>query len=343
MKTRSFLPVPFAAAAIMVLAAGCAAAGSDAAPGSAPGSPPAAPPAATGEPHITVAAIPAVDLAGLYIAQDQGFFAQQGVRVRIEKVPSSQAILTDQLKGQIDISAGSYVAYVSAQAAGARFRILAEASILQPGTRVLVTTANSRIMTIGQLAGRKIGVNGVNSIGMLLTSALLSEHGISPRHVDFVTDQKGFPAMPGQLQDGDWDAAFLAEPYITVAGEEYGEKVLADLDQGAMLDLPVDGYVATQAWAEKYPQTAAAFVRAIEEGQTLANSDPSAVQAALAKYDDLPLRVTAAMVRSGYPVGPVDETGIQRVADAMLQFGMLGSEYAGAVDHGTLVASMVGS
>jgi hypothetical protein len=84
-------------------------------------------------------------------------------------------------------------------------------------------------------------------------------------------------------------------------------------------------------------------VRAIEEGQTLANSDPSAVQVALAKYDKLPLRVTAAMVRSGYPVGPVDETGIQRVADAMLQFGLLGREYAVAVEHGTLVASMVGS
>ena len=331
MNTRSFRPVPFVAAAIIVLASGCASPTS----GSASAKPE--------EPDITVAAIPAVDLAGLYIAQDQGLFAQQGLHVRIEKVPSSQAILADQLKGKIDISAGSYVAYVSAEAAGARFRVLAEASILEPGTRVLVTTANSRIMTIGQLTGSKIGVNGVNSIGLLLISALLSEHGISPRQVDFVTDQKGFPAMPGQLKDGDWNAAFLAEPYITVAGEEYGEKVLADLDQGAMLDLPVDGYVATQAWAEKYPNTAAAFVRAIEEGQTLANSDPSVVQAALAKYDQLPLRVTAAMVRSGYPVGPVDQTGIQRVADAMLQFGMLSREYAAVVERGTLVASMVGS
>jgi NitT/TauT family transport system substrate-binding protein len=349
LNTRSFRLVPFLAAAIMVLASGCAAAGSDAAstPASAPALAPALAPGSASakpeEPDITVAAIPAVDLAGLYIAQDQGFFAQQGLHVTIVEVPSSQAILADQLKGQVDISAGSYVAYLAAEAAGARFRVLAEASILQPGTRVLVTTGDSRIMTIGQLTGRKIGVNGVNSIGLLLISALLSEHGIRPGEVDFVTDQRGFPAMPGQLQDGDWDAAFLAEPYITVAGEEYGEKVLADLDQGAMLDLPVDGYVATRAWAAKYPHTAAAFVRAVEEGQTLANSDPSAVQVALAKYDKLPLRVTAAMVRSGYPVGPVDETGIQRVADAMLQFGLLGREYAVAVEHGTLVASMVGS
>jgi NitT/TauT family transport system substrate-binding protein len=69
--------------------------------------------------------------------------------------------------------------------------------------------------------------------------------------------------MPGQLQDRAWDAAFLAEPYVSLAGEEYGERVFADLDQGATLNFPIDGYVATQAWAKQYPKTAAAFVRAI--------------------------------------------------------------------------------
>ncbi len=334
MKTRSFRTVPLLAAVIMVLAAGCATAGGHAASRAAP------PPE---EPDITVAAIPAVDLAGLYIAQDRGLFAQQGLHVTIEKIASSQAIIADQLKGHVDISAGSYLAYIAAQAAGARFRILAEASILGPGSRVLVTNANSPITTIADLAGRKIGVNGTNSIGTLLIRELLAEHGISLRRVDLITDPDGFPAMPGQLADGDWGAAFLAEPYITVAGEEYGEQVLADLDQGATTNFPVDGYVASQAWAQQYPRTAAAFVRAIEAGQVIANSDALAVQAAIAKYDDLPVQVTAAMVLSGYPTGPVKQTNIQRVAVAMLNSGMLGRQYAPQVERGTLAGAMVGS
>ena len=56
------------------------------------------------EPDITVAAIPAVDLAGLYIAQDRGLFAQQGLRVTIVPVPSSQSVVTEQLAGKVDIS-----------------------------------------------------------------------------------------------------------------------------------------------------------------------------------------------------------------------------------------------
>jgi hypothetical protein len=78
------------------------------------------------------------------------------------------------------------------------------------------------------------------------------------------------------------------------------------------------------------------------QGQALADADPSAVQAAMAKYDGLPPQVTAAIALSGYPIGPVDQTRIQRVAQAMLQFGFLGSRYAAEVERGTLVASMVG-
>jgi NitT/TauT family transport system substrate-binding protein len=294
------------------------------------------------EPDITVAAIPAVDLAGLYIAQDRGLFARQGLRVTIVPVPSSQSVVTEQLAGKVDISAGSYVAYLAAQATGERFRILAAASILSPDTRVLMVPGNSRINTVGQLAGHTIGVNGVNSIGPLLVSALLSAHGVSPAKVKFVTVPGGFPVIPGQLQRGAWDAAFLAEPYITAAGQQYGQQVLADLDQGAVLNLPVDGYVATQAWARAHPATAAAFTRAIEQGQAIANSDVSAVRAIMAERDGLPPEVTGSMaLPSSYPVGPVEAVGIQRVAAAMLKFGVLSQRDAGEVGQGTLVRSMI--
>ena len=334
MNTRRFIAAPLIAVVLAILVAGCASAGR--------GAPVTPASAAPEEPDITVAALPAVDLASLYIAQDQGLFAKQGLHVTIEKIASSQAIITDQLNGQVDISAGSYVPYISAQAAGARFHILAEASTLAPGSRALVVSANSPITTVGQLVGRRIGLNGTNSIGTLLVSALLAQHGVSPKKVHFVTDPAGFPAMPGELNHGVWSAAFLSEPYVTVAAERYGEQVLADLDQGDLMNFPIDGYVATQAWAQRYPKTAAAFVRAIEEGQLLAETDAAAVQAAMGKYDDLPPIVTAAIVPSRYPIGPVNQTRIQRVATAMLQFGMLGRADAAEVQQGTLVGSMVG-
>ena len=194
------------AAAVITMLAGCAAAPRDAGLAAL---------TKTGEWNVTVAAIPSADLAGLYIAQDEGLFARQGLHVTITTIASTKAVIASQLNGQVDIGAGSYVGYVAAQAAGARFRILAEASTLRPHTRVLVTTAGSRITTLAGLVGKKIAVNGTGSIGTLLISTLFAENGIAPAKVRFVTDKQGFPDMARQLQRGQWDAAFLAEPYAS--------------------------------------------------------------------------------------------------------------------------------
>ena len=136
MSTWNFRVAPLAAATIMVLA-GCTTAPS--------GATFAAASSGLEQPDITVAAIPSVDLAGLYVAQDEGLFAKAGLHVTIKKIPSSKAVIAAQLNGQVDISAGSYVGYIAAQAAGARFRILAEASTLRPDTRTLVVYAQSRV------------------------------------------------------------------------------------------------------------------------------------------------------------------------------------------------------
>jgi NitT/TauT family transport system substrate-binding protein len=333
MNTQNFRVPRIAGALLIFLVAGCSAASSATLTSSSYPRPEVS--------DVTVAAIPTADLLGLYVAQDYGYFKQQGLHVSIEQIPSSQAIIADQLAGKVDISAGSYIPYINAQATGARFRILAEASTLRAETRALLVPADSDITSLADLAGKKIGVNGTNSIGTLLISALLSENGLSPNKVDLVTDAAGFPAMPQALNDGAWSAAFLAEPYITEAEETYGERVLADFDTGATLNFPVDGYVATQAWAKKYPNTAAAFVRAIEEGQAEADTNAPKVEAAMAKADNLKSLVTAIMAVPQFPTGPVDETRIQREAEAMLEFGLLGPQYATEVNNGSLIHSMV--
>ena len=62
-----------------------------------------------GDRNVTVAAIPSADLAGLYVAQDEGLFARQGLRVTIKTIASTKAVIASQLNGQVDIGAGSYV------------------------------------------------------------------------------------------------------------------------------------------------------------------------------------------------------------------------------------------
>ena len=59
-----------------------------------------------------------------------------------------------------------------------------------------------------------------------------------------------------------------------------GAELLADFDQGATANFPVEGYVVTKQWAQKYPRTLAAFYKALEEGQQIADTNRGAVEAA---------------------------------------------------------------
>jgi preprotein translocase subunit YajC len=69
---------------------------------------------------------------------------------------------------------------------------------------------------------------------------------------------------------------------------------LADLNQGATISFPVEGYVVTKQWAQQNPHTLAAFYQALKQGQQIA-------------------------VFSG-PVGTVDKISLQRVVNVMQQF-----------------------
>ncbi|MGH3245933.1 MAG: ABC transporter substrate-binding protein [Trebonia sp.] len=333
MISRNFrVTSAFALFASMMLAiAGCGAAGSTA--------------TATSQVKgkiVTIAAVPSADLAGVYIAQDDGFFAKEGLQVKLVSVPSSRAIIAAQSAGKIDLSAGAYTPYIPAQAAGQKFHILAEGSIMTTGTRLLLVPRGSSLTKVSQLAGKTIGMNATNSIGTLLVRAMLAQNGVNPDSVRLVTDQQGFKTMAAKLASGAWDAAFFGEPFGTQAEEQYGETPILDLDQGATSSLPVSGYIVTQSWLDKNQQTAAAFVRAIEAAQLDADSNPNVARDALAMSDALPRIVTDVMAIPGFPIGAVSFTRIQQEALDMIQFGLMDKKYTSVVDSGALVKAMIG-
>src|SRR6516162_10642924 len=75
-----------------------------------------APPKVSGleKTDLTVAAVPVADEAGLYIAQDDGLFAAEGLHVTIQSIVSSADATNGQNSGKYDITAGNAVSYVQA-------------------------------------------------------------------------------------------------------------------------------------------------------------------------------------------------------------------------------------
>ncbi len=279
------------------------------------------------KPNLNVAVVPALDSAGFFVALYQGLFKAQGLNVHFIPATSSETVIANQVKGADDITAGNYVSYIQAQRSGeANLDIFAEGSVMEPGAQGIYTMPNSPIRTLADLKNHTIAINAPKNILYLLASSVLAEHGISPASVKFTSVP--FPEMATELKSGAVSAAVLPEPFSSGAEQAEGGIPLVDLNQGATTSFPVEGYAVTKQWAAKYPHTLAAFYKALEEGQQIADTSRATVEAAM---EDVPApfgvsKATAAVMGldsypvSTGPVGSVDKIRLQRVVNVMQQF-----------------------
>ncbi len=317
MKSRDVLVA--SAVAVTILAAGCSSGGSG---GGAP--------LKLEKTNIVVDAFPAIDSAGLYIAQMQGLFAAQGLHVTIVPTPaippSTQNLITGQEEGKYDITAGDYVTYIEDQLGvgepKADLRIIAEASFLQPNVLTLLVKGGSSISSVGQLKNKIVSVNAPKDIGTLLIDSLLIEHGLQPSQVHFTAVP--FPGVANALTapNTHLSASFAPEPFASLGEAAKGLTELADLDQGSTQDFPIQGYAVTAAWAKKYPNTLKAFTTALSQGQEIADTNRAAVEAAIEQYLGIQKEAAAFISLPTFPLG-VDPVRLQRVVSAMTRFGLL--------------------
>jgi NitT/TauT family transport system substrate-binding protein len=291
---------------------------------------------------LNVAVVPAMDSAGFFIALHDGLFAREGLTINYSPAISSETAVAQQLKGQLDITGGNYVSYVNEAAVNhAPIEVIAEGSIMQQGAQTIFTMPSSKITTLAQLKGHLVGVNAPGNIDYLLGVSVLSENNISPSSVEFPNATMKafaatggaipFPFMAGDLASGKIAAAIMPEPFASQAEQEYGAVPLADLNQGATTDFPIEGYVVTKQWAAQNPNTLKRFLAALEIGQEISDSDRGAVEQAFEaikgpQNGQVTAGIAAVMALDNYPIG-VDATRIQRVADVMYQFGVLKTRF----------------
>jgi NitT/TauT family transport system substrate-binding protein len=290
---------------------------------------------------ITLDVVPTADAAGIYIAQDKGYFAQQGLTVKIVSASTTDAGMSDLQSGTAQLAEGNYVSFIQAQVAGSfaapnpknpaqtmpakpiSLRMIADASQLQPGNQALYVMPGSPYKTVQQLvkAHVEVGVDSQDNVGSVLFGSLLALNG------DKATALKEVPEtaaeMPGLLAQGTIPAAWLPEPYGTIAEQQYGAVRLADFDEGSLQNWPIAAMVGSTSWLKSHPNTVAAFLRAFDEAQQVADTDRQAVENALEKHtQDLTPLIAANMTIGSYPLS-MDGLVMQRVPDAMYEYGLI--------------------
>ena len=283
---------------------------------------------------ITVEAVPTADEVGLYVAADRGYFQQEGLTVTIKPTGGGELAIPDLRSGATDLVAGNYVSFVQAEVTHeADLRMIADGSLMQPGNQAIYVMPGSKIKTVADLAKHHatIGVNTLHNVGSVLIGGLLRDNGYSLNNVTLVpgAGANPFGDLLSKLASHKIDAAWLPEPFATIAEENLGAVELADFDQGSLQNFPIGVYIGTKTWVTSHPNTVAAFLHALQEGQEVADTSRSEVENVLVKYTLVPngmsqgeaAQIASLLTLDSYPLA-MDVPTMQRVSDAMFEFGL---------------------
>jgi NitT/TauT family transport system substrate-binding protein len=274
---------------------------------------------------VTVDATDSPDAGPLWIAQNDGFFKQQGLTVKINPVPGTAAAFPGQAAHTVDFAEQNYVSLFSENQSNPQLglRIIAPDQQAAPNTNVIMVPKNSPIKTAAGLKGKKVAFPspGVN-LSNLGVEEQFQGYGINPP-TDFNNVIVGFPNMMAALKNGTVDAAFAIPPFITIMETQIGAHQLVDLMTGPLDNLPSTGWTTTTYEEQHYPKTVAAFQRAILKAQQVAASNPTLVRSLLpSKVKNMTAKLANIIPMQTY-VPTLSETSIERVANVMEQFGVL--------------------
>ncbi|MGY1821550.1 ABC transporter substrate-binding protein [Geodermatophilus sp. SYSU D00079] len=283
---------------------------------------------------IALGVIPIIDVAPVYLGQEQGFFEDQGIELDLSAGQGGAAIVPGVASGSIDIGFGNNLSLVVAASNGLPLQVISSAvdSTGDPERDPFtIVTADPAITRPADLAGRTVATNTINAIGDTVVKASVRADGGDPDAVTFV--ELPFPNMAAALQAGDVDAAWLVEPFVTLA-EGQGIRVLTTpLNDFTDVQVEVSTYFTSTAYAAENAELVERFTTAMEQSLTYAQENPDAVRAILPTYLDLPPEV-AAEVRLPEWNTEVSEETFELYTELPEAQGLLGGE----VDLDTLLA-----
>jgi NitT/TauT family transport system substrate-binding protein len=232
---------------------------------------------------ITVDTLPIANGLPLDLGIKQGFFAAQGIEIKKNVLQSGNDIVLALANHNGEIGYLGYVPMMIARTQGIPIQLVSASEV--EGTNEadnwqnIMVKGSSSIRSAADLAGKTIAVNALKGVGEVMIRAALKKEGVNPDSIKLLA--LPFPAMRTALNNGQVDAFWAPEPFLSQALNLDGDRVA--MAPGPVLGRfwPIGGYAALEDWATKNPDLAAKFRTAINQSLAYAQSHPDDVRALL--------------------------------------------------------------
>jgi NitT/TauT family transport system substrate-binding protein len=256
-----------------------------------------------------------------FVADQAGYFAQEGLAVRLVFFQSGVQLMQSIISGDTQIGMGSAPELVTAVNAGAKVRGVWGISNLMPYALI----SRPHIKTINDLKGKKIAVSSRGSLSEFLASYALKSKGMDPsRDVTYVA-MGGVPTRFAAILSGAVDASLISAAQFD-KGKKAGLNFLVMLSE-MIPEWPQDLIYLREEMLTSREQEFKTYLRAYRRGVATAKKNPEPTIAAMQKA----MRFDYPTARDGYYAyvqslpddGHVAEKGFELLVDQMTQDGTI--------------------
>src|SRR6266536_311615 len=232
---------------------------------------------------VTVDTLPIANGLPLDLGIAKGFFSKRGIEIKKQTLQSGNDIILALANKNGDIGYVGYVPMMIGRTQGIPMTLVAASEVEGTSTadnwQNILVKGSSAIRTPADLAGKTIAVNALKGVGEVIIKAALKKVGVDPNSIKLLA--LPFPSMRSALNNGQVDAIWTPEPFLSQALNLDGARIVMAPGPTLTNFFPNGGYAALADWGKSNPALAKDFKAAIDESLDYAQNHPDEIRALL--------------------------------------------------------------
>jgi NitT/TauT family transport system substrate-binding protein len=221
--------------------------------------------------------VPSFANSDVAVAQAEGYFAKEGLTVKVDNLSSGVPVVQGVVGGSLDIGASSIEPVVNAASAGAPVQIVG--SYANKLTVDMVTP--STVTSPAQLRGDRLGIQAVGAFREVMTRMVIEGAGLTTSDVTYVPGSSSAyisELLAGEIQSG----VLQEEQTLTALKKDAKLHVLVNYEQ-ADPNYFYGTYVVSKSWLAGNGATLGKFLTAITLAHRFMYTNQAATIAVVAK------------------------------------------------------------
>jgi NitT/TauT family transport system substrate-binding protein len=204
----------------------------------------------------------------LTIAEQLGYFKDEGLQVEISDFAGGAKALQALVGGSADVVSGAFEHTINMQAKGQVLTVF----VLQARAPQIVFGVSNKTMpnykSIADLKGKKIGVTAPGSSTNMMASFVLAKGGLKPSDVSYIGVGTAAGALSA-LRSGQIDAISNLDPVVSMLQQKNEIRIIADArtlkDTVSVFGgpMPAASLYTSEAFLKKNPHTSQALANAM--------------------------------------------------------------------------------